>query len=106
MDSLFKDFANAYAECNGYSVAQTLSPVAPPTSSRSLKQVWQSTNHGGAKGDIKHHLRTNLKRQGVQNDEIEGWTEVFTAYWKATGEITAGESGKVCLKGMIMMDKS
>lgn len=99
MNELFDDFAKAKASRNGYQLAQTLSPVPPPDQPHRLTRIWQSTNSHSVKGDIKHFIKTStLPRGGTSQDEINGWIEVFTAYWKALGEILAGESGKV---GMI-----
>jgi hypothetical protein len=96
MNELFEDFAKAHAMRNGYLLAQTLSPVPPPDQPHRLRSVWQSTNAHSAKGDIKHFIKTNtLHRAKLSSDELNGWVEVFVAYWSAVGEILAGESGKV-----------
>lgn len=96
MNELFEDFAKAHAAQGGYMLAQTLSPVSPPGQPQRLRSIWQSTNSHSVKGDIKHFIKTNTsQRRGLDNDEINGWVEVYTAYWKAVGEIQAGESGKV-----------
>lgn len=94
MNELFDDFAKAYSSRNGYHLAQTLTPVAPPNDPHKLTRIWQSTNHHSAKGDVKHFLKASTgHRGGLDRDEVEGWVEVYAAYWKATGEILAGESG-------------
>lgn len=96
MNDLFHDFAQAHAGQNGYQLAQTLSPVAPPGQPNRLKAIWQSTNFHSVKGDIKHFIKTNTShRQKLDHTEANGWGEVYMAYWKAIGEILAGESGKV-----------
>ncbi|KAK0384207.1 hypothetical protein NLU13_8295 [Sarocladium strictum] len=97
MNELFAAFAAACASEDGYALAQTFTPIAPPSNPRYLWQIRQSTNLHTAKSDIKHFLTTSLKSQrnkGVTNDEIKGWVDVYEAYWKALGEITAGETGK------------
>ncbi|KAH6999877.1 hypothetical protein EDB80DRAFT_725658 [Ilyonectria destructans] len=95
MNDLFHDFAQAHAGQNGYQLAQTLSPVAPPGQPNRLKAIWQSTNFHSVKGDIKHFIKTNTShRQKLDHTEANGWGEVYMAYWKAIGEILAGESGK------------
>lgn len=95
MNELFNDFAKAHASRNGYELAQTLSPVPLAHAPYRLMQVWQSTNSHSVKGDVKHFIKTST-RGSLDQDEINGWTEVYVAYWKAIGEILAGESGKVC----------
>jgi hypothetical protein len=96
MNVLFEEFAKAHAMQNGYEIAQTLSPVPPPNQPHKLKGVWQSTNAHSAKGDIKHFIKSSTSnRRNIDSDELNGWVEVYVAYWKALGEILAGESGKV-----------
>ena len=97
MNELLDEFVNAYSQRNGYLVAQTLSPVAPHGSPYKLKSIWQSTNAHSVKGDIKHFLKTKGHRVKLDNDEVNGWVEVYTAYWHALGEINAGEVGKVSI---------
>ncbi|KAI9171852.1 COP9 signalosome complex subunit 12 [Paramyrothecium foliicola] len=95
MHELFEDFAKAHAKPNGYLLAQTLSPVPPADQPHRLRSIWQSTNAHSVKGDIKHFIKTNtMHRAKLGSDEINGWVEVYTAYWHALGEIIAGESGK------------
>ncbi|KAG6014522.1 COP9 signalosome (CSN) subunit [Claviceps lovelessii] len=96
MNELFEDFTKAHTLNNGYLLAQTLSPVAPPNKPHRLKQIWQSTNSHSVKGDIKHFIKSQYssQRRSVDHEELSGWVEVYVAYWNALGEILAGESGK------------
>lgn len=96
MNELFEDFAKAHTLNNGYLLAQTLTPVAPPNEPHRLRRIWQSTNSHSVKGDIKHFIKSQSShRKSLDHDEINGWVEVYAAYWNALGEIVAGESGKV-----------
>ena len=96
MNELFEEFAKAHKTRNGYELAQTLTPVAPPSQPHKLTKVWQSTNTHSVKGDVRHFIKASMShRGGLSQDEVNGWTDVYTAYWKALGEILAGESGKV-----------
>ena len=96
MNELFEDFAKARKACNGYELAQTLSPVPPADKPYRLLHVSQSTNAHSVKGDIKHYIKTNVSKHGkLSQDALTGWVEVYAAYWKAIGEILAGENGKV-----------
>ncbi|RSL67163.1 CSN12-like protein [Fusarium duplospermum] len=95
MNTLFEQFAQAHAMRNGYKLAQTLSPVPPPDDPQRLLSVWRSTNSHSVKGDIKHFIKSNTShRQKLDHDEVTGWVDVYQSYWKAIGEILAGESGK------------
>lgn len=96
MNDTFDQFTKAHISRNGYLLAQTLSPVPPSDDPHRLMAVWRSTNSHSVKGDIKHFIKTNTShRHKLDNDEVNGWVEVYMAYWKAIGEILAGESGKV-----------
>ncbi|KAL6863149.1 COP9 signalosome (CSN) subunit [Amphichorda felina] len=95
MNELFEEFAKAHKTRNGYELAQTLTPVAPPSQPHKLTQVWQSTNTHSVKGDVRHFIKASMShRGGLSQDEVNGWADVYAAYWKALGEILAGESGK------------
>ncbi|KAF5569053.1 CSN12 [Fusarium phyllophilum] len=95
MNTLFDQFAEAHSQKNGYKLAQTLSPVAPPDDPHRLMAVWRSTNSHSVKGDIKHFVKSSTShRRKMSHDESTGWVEVYTSYWKAIAEILAGESGK------------
>uniref|UniRef100_A0A0D2Y4J1 Protein CSN12 homolog n=1 Tax=Fusarium oxysporum (strain Fo5176) TaxID=660025 RepID=A0A0D2Y4J1_FUSOF len=95
MNTLFDQFAEAHSQKNGYKLAQTLSPVAPPDDPHRLMAVWRSTNSHSVKGDIKHFIKSSTShRRKMSHDETTGWVEVYTSYWKAIAEILAGESGK------------
>lgn len=94
MNELFEEFALAHASRNGYAIAQTLSPVPPPDKPHKLAAVWQSTNAYSVKGDIKHFIKHNYDRRSpLEHHEVNGWVEVYTAYWRAVGEIVSGENG-------------
>jgi hypothetical protein len=98
MNELFEEFAAAHTSRNGYAIAQTLSPVPPPHQPHKLASIWQSTNSHSVKGDTKHFIKHNMSYRGsLDQDEVNGWVEVYTAYWKAIGEILSGETGKVSL---------
>lgn len=94
MESLSQRFAAAYVSMQGYGLAQTLSPIAPPNDPDRLRAIFLSTNHYGVKDDVGHFLveavtsSSRYSRKSIQK-EMEGWTEVFAAYWKAVGEILA-----------------
>lgn len=98
MNELCQEFAAAHVIRNGYAIAQTLSPVAPQGEPHKLESIWQSTNSHSVKGDIKHFIKHNSTHQGsLKANELNGWVEVYAAYWVAVCEIKLGETGKVKL---------
>lgn len=100
MDELFNEFSKAHASRNGYELAQTLSPVASPNQPHKLTSIWKSTNAHSSKGDIKHFIKQG-RSWGMDMNEVNGWVEVYYAYWKAVGEIIAGETGKVGIEILV-----
>ncbi|KAH6608980.1 cop9 signalosome complex subunit 12 [Trichoderma cornu-damae] len=95
MNEVFRGFAKAHAEQNGYLLAATLSPVSPPENPQRLRSIWQSSNPSGVKGSIKHFIKSNTShRRSLDHEEIKGWVEVYAAYWNAVGDVIAGEEGK------------
>ncbi|KAF4465195.1 CSN12 [Fusarium albosuccineum] len=95
MNETFEQFAQAHMERNGYKLAQTLSPVAPPEDPHRLLSLWRSTNSHSVEGDIKHFIKSSTShRRKLDRGQTTGWVEVYNSYWKATGEILAGKDGK------------
>ncbi|OAA63718.1 cop9 signalosome complex subunit 12 [Niveomyces insectorum RCEF 264] len=82
MDRLFRDFGQAINDCNGRDLAATLSPSED--SSR-LRNIWNGANHHDARSVIKRKIQNST--DVLNHNEVQGWTEVYHAYWKAIGEI-------------------
>lgn len=90
MEGLFEEFRNAYKARSGYSLAQTLQPFNPSNQPDKLRSVWLSTNVQEVKGDVKYMLlnrSSGSKKFKLDHEEVNGWVEVYSAYWKAVGEI-------------------
>ncbi|KZZ90794.1 COP9 signalosome complex subunit 12 [Moelleriella libera RCEF 2490] len=95
MNEIIEDFAKAHALHNGYLLAQTISPVAPNNEPHRLRRIWQSANTYSLREEIKRCIKShNSLKASLSADEINGWVEVYSAYWNALGEILAGENGK------------
>ncbi|KAG6107821.1 COP9 signalosome (CSN) subunit [Claviceps humidiphila] len=95
MNEMFEDFAKAHALHDGYLLAQTLSPVAPPNKPYRLQRIWLSTSSHNAKADIKQLIKSQKSQlRSVDHEELSAWVEVYLAYWNAVGEILAEQSGK------------
>ncbi|KAK6214888.1 PCI domain-containing protein [Colletotrichum tabaci] len=90
MEGLFEEFRNAYKARSGYSLAQTLQPFSPVNKPDKLRSIYLSTNIQEAKADVKYMLLgrgSGSKKLKLDHEETNGWVEVYTAYWKAIGEI-------------------
>lgn len=88
---LFHEFAEAYSHQSGPRLSLTLSPEIP---TEKLRKIWKSQNAHDIKGALKRGLRANAAAFGVSTEEVQGWVEVYTAYWKATGEILAAREAR------------
>ncbi|KAK2014966.1 PCI domain-containing protein [Colletotrichum eremochloae] len=90
MEGLFEEFRNAYKARSGYSLAQTLQPFSPANKPGKLRSIYLSTNIQEVKADVKYMLQgrgSGSKKFKLDHEEANGWVEVYTAYWKAIGEI-------------------
>lgn len=100
MDIIFSDFGDAHSSLNGYSLSQTLSP---DLSRSELRAIWRTTNHQDAKGVIRRGLQKTRSSAKLSNEELQGWVEVYLAYWKAVEEILLADEqdevrGKVSIE--------
>lgn len=90
MEGHFEEFRNAYKARSGYSLAQTLQPFSPVNKPDKLRSIWLSTNSQDVKNDVKYMLlgrSSGSRKFKLDYEETNGWVEVYSAYWKAIGEI-------------------
>ncbi|KAG9231898.1 hypothetical protein BJ875DRAFT_102742 [Amylocarpus encephaloides] len=92
MDSVIQDFRKAYSAGDGYGLAQTLSPIPPSSQSERLQKFFQSTNYASAQKEFRNQILYDNSGPKMPMDEGNGWVEVYTAYWKAIGEILSAEA--------------
>ena len=93
MDSLFKKFSTAYGEGQGYGLAETLSPIPPPSQPDKLQRFYRSTNFQSVKSDFQYRLLYDNSNP-VRLDAVEGkaWVEIYCSYWSAIGELLEAEA--------------
>jgi hypothetical protein len=90
MDTIFQEFGDAHTSQDGYQLSRTISPAL---SIDMLRVIWRSFNSETGKGILEKGL-TKASRKGLHGyscskQEIEGWVEVYRAYWTAIGELLA-----------------
>ena len=92
MEVLFNDFWSACNNGSGPELAATISPIAPPSYLNRLEAIYKQTNASAVSEEIANGLtksaHTSIK---LPNPEIDTWTEIYSAYWYACGEILAAE---------------
>jgi COP9 signalosome complex subunit 12 len=87
MDKLFCDFREAYQNCNGYQLSETLIPL-PSSQPDGRRQFFLSSNAGGIRGDIRYNILYDCtKSVNLPLEQYNAWVEVYVAYWKSIGEI-------------------
>ncbi|KAK4193501.1 putative COP9 signalosome complex subunit 12 [Podospora australis] len=95
----YREFAEAWTTQNGYQLGQTISPDLPAAD---LQRIYRSmdTEHlnwkNGRNDDYKTLIKRGLqnsgvKAQGISPNEVQGWAEVYHAYWKSTGCLFAAK---------------
>ncbi|KAJ4290651.1 COP9 signalosome (CSN) subunit [Collariella sp. IMI 366227] len=83
--SFFNEFAEAWTKQDGYRLAKTLSPEV---STEKLRRICNSQNAHSIKNALKRGLQGNAALVGgIDHQEVQGWVEVYTAYWNATNAI-------------------
>src|ERR1700712_2530922 len=90
MDAVLVVFREAYAEENGYKLAESITPVAPANDAGLLYGFFRSTSAYELQGDLKSGIvyKSDIR---IQKQEANAWVELYTAYWKAIGELLAVE---------------
>ncbi|KAK4160984.1 putative COP9 signalosome complex subunit 12 [Cladorrhinum sp. PSN259] len=89
----YREFAEAWENNEGYRLAQTINPDVGAAQLAKIHQSidpdggnWKNSQEDNVKGAIKRGLQSSSARvKGLGNDEIKGWTDVYYAYWSATG---------------------
>ena len=92
MEVLCREYWHANQEGSGPLLADTISPIAPPSYLNRLEAIYRDTNAASLSRDISYSL-TKTANAAIQypNPEINTWTEIYSAYWYAIGTILAAE---------------
>jgi hypothetical protein len=90
MDAVLTIFREAYSEESGYKLAESITPVAPANDAGLLYEFYRSTSAYELQGDLKSGIvyKSDVR---IQKQEANAWIELYTAYWKAIGELLAVE---------------
>jgi hypothetical protein len=92
MDGLVRQFRAAYAATNGEQLADTLYPDIQAHSAE-LQALWGRGDLRSTTSDLNFLFHQDQARLSIRlsKDETNGWFAIYTAYWKAVGEILAVE---------------
>ncbi|KAI1815559.1 PCI domain-containing protein [Poronia punctata] len=92
MDDLIRQFRAAYASANGEQLAETLNPTVETHSAR-LRAIWGNGDVRSMTSDLNFLFHQDQARYDLRlsKDETNGWYAIYSAYWKAVGELLAVE---------------
>jgi hypothetical protein len=90
MDSLATLFREAYENENGYKLAESITPVAPPQDAGRLYSFHRSMNAHSVSGELRNSLIYKSEVRFTKAEQA-AWIELYTAYWKSVGELLAVE---------------
>ncbi|KAL5604428.1 hypothetical protein BROUX41_002400 [Berkeleyomyces rouxiae] len=103
MEPLIHTFSEAYALSNrshrddlqsvGFQLAESFSPLSNIEGHNGLRRVLNSTNSAFVKRDVKNALVKYKGLTKLSSDELNGWAEVFCAYWRALGHVVSMTDG-------------
>ena len=92
MDAFFNVFSAAYAEGDGYALSGTLVPLSMSDGPDLLQPFIRSTNYSAAERDIRKQLNHRNAPLHLSKDEVDAWTDIYHAFWKALNDIQVAES--------------
>jgi len=87
MDALFREVGSAHAMRAGNALSKTLNPVPDASNGQQLRKIWTSCNYNDAKAVIRRQMQANSPPGGYDNDEVQGWVEIYYCYWQALGQL-------------------
>jgi len=88
MEDVILEFRHAFEDRNGHAVAATITPIAPPHDAGRLYALRRSSSNTSVQEDLLYQLSADDQ---FSKEEVDAWTKVFVAYWKAVGEILTVE---------------
>ncbi|PLB46680.1 hypothetical protein P170DRAFT_511376 [Aspergillus steynii IBT 23096] len=90
MSSIFEDFISGQRIGSGPRLAAALSPVASAANPSRLLSFYYFSNAAHVSSDLRYSL---FQSSGVKlpRQEQNAWIDIFTAYWKAAGELVKFE---------------
>lgn len=92
MDGLIRQFRVAFAATNGEQLAETLNPDIQAHSAK-LRAIWGRGDFRSMTSDLNFLFHQDQARFNIRlsKEETSGWYAIYSAYWKAIGEILAVE---------------
>jgi hypothetical protein len=90
MDILLVRFKRAFAQHDGYALAEVITPEAPKEDAGQLYAFHRSSNSFAIQNDLRSGLIYHSDLQ-LSKGEANAWIDVLSAYWSAVGELHFAE---------------
>jgi hypothetical protein len=90
MESVTALFREAYENENGYKLAESITPVAPSVDAARLYTFHRSVNAMSVQSELRNSIIYKTEARFTKAEQ-SAWIELYTAYWKAVGELLAVE---------------
>ena len=98
MDSVTTLWREAYENENGYKLAESLTPVAPPSDAGRLYTFHRSMNAVSVPAELRNNLLYKTEAR-FSKAEQTAWIDLYTCYWRAIGELLAVEEALNASRG-------
>jgi hypothetical protein len=93
LQEALEPFLVAYGTHSAVSVAQFLSPTAPPHDPGRLYQFWRASSEEKVLANVRYALG-NAMSGHAEPDEVHGWVDVIACYWRAVDRILKAEQSQ------------
>ncbi|KAL4869147.1 hypothetical protein BDV12DRAFT_168355 [Aspergillus spectabilis] len=86
MVSILRDFEAGQEAFSGPRLAAALTPVDTPEDPNRLKSFYNFSNAAQISASLRYQF-SHVSGVRLPKQELNAWVEIFSAYWKAVGEI-------------------
>ncbi|KAL4798105.1 hypothetical protein BDV19DRAFT_357883 [Aspergillus venezuelensis] len=86
MDSILGELEAGHRLGSGPRLAAALTPINTPQDPRRLVTFYNFSNAAQISASLRYYI-SNIGGPRIPKQELNSWIDIFSAYWRATGEI-------------------
>ncbi|EAA66533.1 hypothetical protein AN0434.2 [Aspergillus nidulans FGSC A4] len=86
MDTILRDLEAGHRLGSGPRLAAALTPVDTPEHPDRLKSFYYFSNAAQLPASLRYYI-SQLNGEKIPKQDLNAWVDIFSAYWKAVGEI-------------------
>ncbi|KAL4763399.1 protein csn12 [Aspergillus foveolatus] len=86
MDTILRDLEAGHRLGSGPRLAAALTPVDTPENPDRLKSFYYFSNAAQLPASLRYYI-SQLNGEKIPKQDLNAWVDIFSAYWKAVGEI-------------------